>query len=528
MAKVTDFGIAKAVSNSTITAFGTTIGSVHYFSPEHAKGGYTDAKSDLYSLGVVMYEMLTGRVPFDADTPVSVALMQVQDEPIEPRKINPQIPISVDHIILKAMQKDPKDRYASATDMLIDLSTSLKRPDDDFVVFSNEPNDIQSERLSSMYDRDEDAEDDEEEEDEMPQRKKKSKGGVFGFFKRHIIITVMLLGILVFGLAFGGTLLFMNLGKDEEAYIPNLVTNESGERMTLEEAQKVFDETAFESKLKVEYEINDEVEVGYVIRQNPEYSKINNMKKKLNTEFTVYVSKAKEEFEIPKNEDVVGKSQEDVEAMLEEIGFTNVTIEQEVDEKGKLKEGLVIRIEPEGKKVSFDTEIKVVVSMGDGTMDVPDVTGKTSKDAQTELKDAGFKVKVKETADKNEEDGIVLKQDKKKAKEGDTITITVNKIPKEVTGTVIVDVASLTGYQPEVGEDGVSVPPEKVTVNVYVFDEEGNELVNSTRSIAENTTDHTVTFKGTGKVTVQVTIGDGSPIFSDTMDLSTTKSITAK
>ena len=88
IAKVTDFGIAKAVSNSTITAFGTTIGSVHYFSPEHARGGFTDEKSDLYSLGVVMYEMLTGVVPFDADTAVSVALKHMQEEAIEPIKIN--------------------------------------------------------------------------------------------------------------------------------------------------------------------------------------------------------------------------------------------------------------------------------------------------------------------------------------------------------------------------------------------------------------------------------------------------------
>ena len=80
-----------------------------------------------------MYEMLTGRVPFDADTPVSVALMQVQDDPIEPKKLNPQIPISVNNIILKAMQKEPEDRYQNATDMLIDLSTALKRPNDDFV-----------------------------------------------------------------------------------------------------------------------------------------------------------------------------------------------------------------------------------------------------------------------------------------------------------------------------------------------------------------------------------------------------------
>ena len=111
IAKVTDFGIAKAVSNSTITAFGTTIGSVHYFSPEHARGGYTDAKSDLYSLGVVMYEMMTGRVPFDADTPVSIALKHMQEEPVEPIKLNSTIPQVVNNIIMKAMQKDVNLRY---------------------------------------------------------------------------------------------------------------------------------------------------------------------------------------------------------------------------------------------------------------------------------------------------------------------------------------------------------------------------------------------------------------------------------
>ena len=128
VAKVTDFGIAKAVSNSTITAFGTTIGSVHYFSPEHAKGGYTDAKSDLYSLGVVMYEMLTGRVPFDADTPVSIALKHMQEKPIEPMKINDSIPFAVNQIIMKAMQKDPSLRYQSATEMIKDLISAFNDP----------------------------------------------------------------------------------------------------------------------------------------------------------------------------------------------------------------------------------------------------------------------------------------------------------------------------------------------------------------------------------------------------------------
>ena len=123
IAKVTDFGIAKAVSNSTITAFGTTIGSVHYFSPEHARGGYTDAKSDLYSLGVVMYEMVTGKVPFDADTPVSVALKHMQEEPVPPIEMNPHLPEAVNKIILKALKKDPMYRYQTATELLEDLRT---------------------------------------------------------------------------------------------------------------------------------------------------------------------------------------------------------------------------------------------------------------------------------------------------------------------------------------------------------------------------------------------------------------------
>ena len=128
IAKVTDFGIAKAVSNSTITAFGTTIGSVHYFSPEHARGGNTDAKSDLYSLGVVMYEMITGKVPFDSDTPVSVALKHMQEDAIEPIILKPSLPKSVNDIIMKAMKKDADLRYQNATEMIKDLEMSLKNP----------------------------------------------------------------------------------------------------------------------------------------------------------------------------------------------------------------------------------------------------------------------------------------------------------------------------------------------------------------------------------------------------------------
>ena len=508
MAKVTDFGIAKAVSNSTITAFGTTIGSVHYFSPEHAKGGYTDAKSDLYSLGVVMYEMLTGRVPFDADTPVSIALMQVQEEPIEPMKLNPQIPISVDHIILKAMQKSPNDRYASATDMLIDLSTALKRPDDDFVVFAHKPNDYQTQRISTLYDVDEKAipssrgRDDEERYNNG--NKKENK--FIEFFKKHVIISIMLIGIILFGLALSGTILFMNLSQDKEAYIPNLVTNTSGDRMTLEEAQKVFDETAFKTELQVKYEISSEVEPGYVIRQDPEYSTINNMRMKLTQEFTIWVSKEKEKAETPKNEDIVGKEQDEVLEKLKELGFTNVKVEEE--NHATLKEGLVIKLSSEGKEQYVDDEIIVYVSVGDGKIDVPDVRNKTEKEATSELKEAGFKVKIKYDLNKNKEDGIVLKQSATKASEGSTITITVNKYPKDVSASVTIDVASITGYEQLPDEEGNVIPAEEVNVVVEISNEDGEQLNFIEQPVSKDKKDFKVDFEGNGKIKIKLSVGE--------------------
>ena len=130
VAKVTDFGIAKVsnATSATITSFGNTMGSVHYFSPEHAKGGYTDAKSDLYSLGVVMYEMATGKLPFDAESAVSVALKHIQEIPEEPRSVNPNVSPALNQIIMKAMEKSTANRYQTASELLTDISIALSKP----------------------------------------------------------------------------------------------------------------------------------------------------------------------------------------------------------------------------------------------------------------------------------------------------------------------------------------------------------------------------------------------------------------
>ena len=317
----------------------------------------------------------------------------------------------------------------------------------------------------------------------------------------------------------------MNLNKDEEALIPNLVTNEDGDRLTLEEAQAIYDETAFEKELKVEYEISEEIEPGYVIRQDPEYSTINNMRMKLSTEFTIYVSEEREKIETPSNEDIVGKELEEVQKTLTDLGFTNVIVEGETHES--LKEGLVIKLSQEGKELYADDELIIYVSTGDGKVDVPDVLGKSESDAKTELENAGFKVKVSYSEDADEDDGVVLKQSSKKAKEGATITITVNKKPEKIKGSLIVDVASLTGYTTQYDEEGNSISPEKVSVQISVKDGDGNSLVSQTRQISEDEDDYTVTFEGNGKVSVEVSIG-GNVVFSDSLDLSTNTSITAE
>lgn len=447
MAKVTDFGIAKAVSNSTITAFGTTIGSVHYFSPEHAKGGVTDAKSDIYSLGIVMYEMLTGRVPFDADTPVSVALMQVQEEPIEPRKLNPQIPISVNNIILKAMQKDPADRYQNATEMLIDLSTALKRPDDDFVKLNKKFDTLQTQKLSTLYDIDSKVrKDDEEDEEEEYRPKRKKKRGFFGFMKDHVLISFILIAILLFGLALGGTILVMNLTKSKDVQIPNLVKNSAGTRLTEAQAVEIYNKTEFKKKndLKIEYvedeTINGEtVEPGQVVKQTPAY--VENRKIKAKDQITIYVRKAKE-VKTLKMIDLTGKTKEEAESLLKSLGYTG-TIKYEEEASDSLKEGLIIRQSIQ-KDIKFkeNADLTITVSSGSDKIDVPNVLGQTEAAARQALEAAGFAVKVETTENNDKSDGIILKQSvMDKAKAGETITITVNKVQKTKAISVTVDIS---------------------------------------------------------------------------------------
>lgn len=488
IAKVTDFGIAKAVSNSTITAFGTTIGSVHYFSPEHARGGFTDAKSDLYSLGVVMYEMITGRVPFDADTPVSVALKHMQEEPEEPIEINPNVPVAINKIIMKALQKDTTLRYQSATEMLGDLRKSLKNPDGDFVEEIEYDNTAKTQKINTdMYG---------EIEDRPNSRNKKGKkeGKFKKFIKNHKVLSTIIGLVLLFALSLGGTLLVLNITNPAEVEMPNVVG------LSKEEAQKEIEAAKLKFEVEKE-EYNKEVPEGYVISQDPTYMERFNKVKEGST-VSVVISKGQEKATVP---NVKGKEKEEAIKLIEEAKLKAEIVE---DTSKTVKEGYVISQEtdPDTEVYAGDTVI-IHVSIGTGIKQVTvvSVIGQSEANATSTLQGLGLKVNVSYDEDSSKDNGVVLKQSIAAGNvvdEGTTITITVNKLAEMKQGTVNVNLKSLLNYTPETDEEGNTIV-EEATVKITVG---SDTIYNETK--AKNTTNISASFSAKGTVTIKVYVDD--------------------
>lgn len=516
IAKVTDFGIAKAVSNSTITAFGTTIGSVHYFSPEHARGGYTDAKSDLYSLGVVMYEMLTGRVPFDADTPVSIALKHMQEKPIEPIKLNPTIPYAVNKIIMKAMEKDPNERYQSATEMLKDLSMALKNPEGDFVEQKDFTNQY-TQRIPTLgeqeYIKNDKIEDDEEQEEPKNKMSKKKK----------IIITIaIILGIILIPIiGFFGTKALMDAGVPKDVDLPNLVGK------TLEEANKEIEGT--DITLEQTEEFNADVEAGKIISQDPPY--VNGYTVKENSTIKIVISKGTEKAVV---ENVKGKTYEEAVQILEKA---NLKVERVDQTSQTVEAGIVIDQEPgEDEEVNAGDTVKLYVSSGTGIeqVEVENVVGKTEEEATSILTKAGLKVNVGYKEDSSKATDIVLSQDVtagEKVDEGTTVTIVVNTYRKPQEAIIYVKVkdlvpASLQGSETTNTTGGEAAKDVKVQLTV------GKEGTTYTRTTSASTDSLDIKIQGNGQVELSLNISNStdSNIYTDstTFDFDTQTSYTFK
>ena len=513
VAKVTDFGIAKAVSNSTITAFGTTIGSVHYFSPEHARGGYTDEKSDLYSLGVVMYEMLTGKVPFDADTPVSVALKHMQEEPTPPIEVNPNIPSAVNDIIMKALRKDTNLRYQNATAMLLDLKRALKEPNGDFVDNNDYQNDFPTQRISTIGME-------EESRKQKSANKNEKKPNKFSeFIKKHKALSIIVGLILLFVISMALTIGISNATRPKDVDIPNLAGK------TVDEAKEILKQSKL-NYIEEDQEYNTEVPEGQIISQNPPY--VEGRKIKENTDIKVVVSKGTETTTVPKlkglTKDEAEEAADDAKIKLDFQEETSKTVEA----------GVIIKQEKsEGEKVNAGDTVKVYISIGTGIKQVKvvSVVGQDEETAKKTLEDLGLVIeKVNYSKDKSQTNGVVLEQSlsaNTTVDEGSKVTLTVNKYDEDKECAINVNVSSMTGYTKKTDEDGKEIEPEKVTVSVYVDDKEYN-----TKSSKMNEEKYSSTIKAAGTVSIKVVVKDstGKTLASDTksVNLNNTTSVDFK
>ena len=526
MAKVTDFGIAKAVSNSTITAFGTTIGSVHYFSPEHARGGFTDAKSDLYSLGIVMYEMLTARVPFDADTPVSVALKQVQEEPTDPMRYNENIPISINRIILKAMQKDPNLRYQNASEMIKDLTIALKRPNEDFVVLATRSDDSPTQKIPTLYEIEMEKSNDRKAPKigEDSSKKAKSTNKVKAFFEKNKWAMYLLIVVVCIALFVGAMYATINLltKRPEQLEIPNVSGVNGAERIKKEDAVKQLNELGFKN-IKIKEEYNDEVEEGYVVSQTPEY-RDTEFKYNLSQEITLTISKGQKIVTLPKK--IEGKKIEDVKAELDSLEVEYVITEENNEE---VQAGIVISVDPEqGEEMTAATVVNLVVSKGSAFKDVivPNVLNETESAAVDTIRALNLLVNVRYTENLSKSDGVVISQsipDGKTVKEGETIEIVVNKQPAKSTLTINVNLKSLMKYtepeKPSTNTDvNTTTPPTTEVEKATVVIEVGDDIILS-ESYPLTKTDITKTWTASGVSELKVKV-NGVTEFTQRVDFN--------
>lgn len=406
--KVTDFGIAKAASSNTITS--NAMGSVHYISPEQARGGYSDEKSDIYSLGVTLYEMLTGRVPFVGDNTVAVALAHIQEEAAPVRSLNPAVTASLEKIVQKCMQKKPERRYLTVSALITDLKRSLQEPDGAFVQLAptrvddsptiklseDEVNSIRhkSRRPQPEPPQNEEMDIDADTDEDKELDPKLDKIAIIGGIVAAVIMVIIIIVLIAKLIPSKGP-------KAEENVEPDPVvteeqTNEetpvTAEEITVPKfigmTREVAENTIRDLGLlpKVTEENSELYEAGLVCGQNP----AQNDTVLPGDEVEIIVSAGADTMVAPIPE-VFGKSLSDVQYALSEAGFTAGSTEEEYSDS--VEAGMVIRTEPAtGASAEVGSSVKIIVSKGKEikVVGVPDLKNMTEAKALAALKEKGL------------------------------------------------------------------------------------------------------------------------------------------
>ncbi len=452
--KVTDFGIARAANANTINS--DVMGSVHYASPEQARNGFVDGKSDIYSLGIVMYEMVTGRVPFDGESAVAVAIQHLQEEMVVPSAYAPNLPVSIEKIILKCTQKSPDRRYDSISDLLMDLKKALISPDEDFVVMvplgqqdktrimKAEEVETIKQQTRNMYreeleedEEEEEVDEEDEDEDGFLNPKMEKAVTIMGIVAAVIIVGIIIyIAGSVFGLfKFGG-------GRDKEEnkepetkvesdQIPEQEETEQVEMINLkgytyEEAQDKLN-TIHLGITRGGEESSEEYPQGQIISQSHEEG----IMVEKNTTITVIISSGVGEFDVP---DVKGKSKSEAETILENAGLIPAFDYQHDD---NIPNDQVISQSPDvGAKAKKGDTVTVMLSQGRETFQVPDVRNKPEAEAREEMMNAGIEV-VSTSSDYSDDiqEGWVISQSLtpgKTVEKGTQVTLVIS-LGKKIT-----------------------------------------------------------------------------------------------
>ena len=449
--KVTDFGIARAATSNTIHS--DVMGSVHYTSPEQARNGFVDGKSDIYSLGIVMYEMVTGRVPFDGDTTVSIAIQHLQEEMVAPSVYAPDLPISLEKIILKCTQKSQDRRYPTMGDLLVDLKHALMEPNEDFVVIDTAVNQAKTtvireeevrgikEKAAKNYAPVEkqpvkqdyaplNEEDDEDDDEGFLNPKMEKAVTILGIITAVIIIIIIIYLIGSMAGLFGG-----KRNKNEEKLPENEIVEESGKVEMIDLRGKSFDEAKAELDamgLKIyqaSTEESEEFAEGQIISQDIPVGEL--VEEGIMVRVVVSSGKGQSEVSVP---NVTGYTDTAAIGMLQDAGLD---YNREYESSDQVPEGTVIRQSPDSGTMAMEgTKVTIVVSQGKESVTVPDLKNHTEEEAKKALEDAGLKAGTVSTDYSDTvEEGQVIDQSEVAGKtvySGTTVNFVVSLGQKEV------------------------------------------------------------------------------------------------